>query len=244
MNLPLDITLVAGARPDLLQSTLNSFQSNVFQNFLIRNVYVNIDPIFGGEDERRDCVAIVRDFFPNACLSLPESGSFGRAVKHLWSSTDDAHVLHLEDDWIVNDAVLPENVFPYFDDTTGMITPSPDPKQKVGGDFAYITRRKRILGFEVFRKQVNAYGTSPRFFRPGLAKKFGNLLKAKYDPEKQVYKNKNWPLAWAHQPWKCRMLFTRDGQPLITDIGRPWREMRAIRKVDHGGYATWVQEKK
>lgn len=242
MNFEIDITLVAGARPDLLSKTLDSFSVNLFQNFTIRQVFANIDPIFGGAAERKDCVALVRKYFPDAIVFTPEKGSFGGAVKRLWESTSDAHVLHLEDDWLMNEALYPLQVFPHFTEDTGMIVLSPDTREKTGGDYLYITRRKRILGYEIYSRRVNAYGTSPRFIRSGLCRLYGQLLRPEMDPEKQVYKNKNRALARAHTPWKCRTLFTLQNEPLITDIGREWRAERDIIKLDRRGYAVWMQK--
>lgn len=238
----IDITLVAGARPDLLSRTLDSFADRLFYNFAIRQVFANIDPIFGDANARADCVALVRNIFPDAVVFTPDTGSFGAAVKRLWESTSDAHVLHLEDDWLINEALHPGQVFPHFGDDTGMITLSPDSREKTGGDYLYITRRKRILGYEIYARKVNAYGTSPRFIRKGLCRQYGLLLRPEMDPEKQVYKNKNRALARAHTPWRCRTLFAAHGTPLITDTGREWRADRDIVKVDKRGYAVWVQK--
>lgn len=241
MDYEIDVTLVAGARPDLLSKTLESFSAHLFKHFKIRQVFANIDPIFGGEPERKDCVALVRKHFPEAIVFTPDIGSFGAAVKRLWEATSDVDVLHLEDDWLINEALYPSQVFPHFAEDTGMIVLSPDNREKAGGDFLYITRRKRILGYEIYSQRVNAYGTSPRFIRNGLCRLYGQLLRPEMDPEKQVYKNKNRALAAAHTPWKCRTLFTLQNEPLITDIGRAWRAERDIIKLDKRGYAVWMQ---
>jgi hypothetical protein len=43
-----DLTILAGARPELLSRTLSSFQRNVFDKNPPNNVYANIDPWGGG----------------------------------------------------------------------------------------------------------------------------------------------------------------------------------------------------
>lgn len=242
MTESVDITLVAGARPDLLSQTLSSFRARLFSNFEIRNVFANIDPIFGDNAARSACVRLISRQFPDAVIFTPDKPSFGAAVKRLWEATSDAHVLHLEDDWLINEELRSDQVFQCFDGETGMVVLSPDDRAKAGGDYLYITRRKRILGFEIYARKVNAYGTSPRFIRKGLCREYGALLRPYMDPEKQVYKNKNRALARAHTPWKCRTLFATEGQSLVTDIGRDWRADRAIEKVDKRGYAVWVQK--
>lgn len=46
-----DLTILAGARPELLSRTLSSFQRNVFDKNPPNNVYANIDP-WGGRASR------------------------------------------------------------------------------------------------------------------------------------------------------------------------------------------------
>ncbi len=240
MSNHIDITLVAGARPDLLATTLESFGDKLFPFFGIRTFFANIDPIFGGTEERDACVRMIRERFPDAVIFTPETPSFGAAVKRLWQATSDAHVLHMEDDWIVNEVVQAQDILPLFAPDVGMVQLAIETRERYGDDYLYITRRKRILGYEIWSKKVNAYGTSPRFIRGQLCKHYGDLLKPKLDPEKQVYKNKNKPLSRAHQSWRCRVAYGANGMPLITDIGRDWRAERRIAKVDKAGKATWV----
>jgi hypothetical protein len=237
-----DLTFVSGARPDLMKKTLESFQEKLFSNIPIANAYFNIDKIFGGDDEVAACRELAKHYFPNAKIFMPQRPSFGAAVKRLWESTGDNTVLHLEDDWQINFSVNSKSVLEKFDDDVGMVQLAIENRSTYGGDFLYITKRRRILGHEIYAKQVNAYGTSPRFFRAGLCQKFGQLLKPALDPEKQVYKNKNRKLSKAHSPWKCAVLYGKNGSPLITDLGREWRDARKIKKVDHHGRATWVIE--
>jgi hypothetical protein len=235
-----DLTFVSGARPELMEKTLKSFSKFVFSNLTFENAYFNIDPIFGGEVEVKECTRIARSFLNNAIIYTPRQPSFGAAVKRLWLSTSENHVLHLEDDWEIDYAVGENTVKDRFVDDVGMLQLAIESREKYGGDFLFITKRKRILGFEIYSRKVNAYGTSPRFFRGGLCQKFGALLRENLDPEKQVYKNKNSRLSRAHMPWKCAVLYGDNGAPLIRDLGRDWRSARNISKVDKNGRASWV----
>ena len=47
-----DLTILAGARPELLARTLSSFQIEVFEKNPPKNVYANIDPWGGGRAEK------------------------------------------------------------------------------------------------------------------------------------------------------------------------------------------------
>lgn len=235
-----DLTFVSGARPDLMEKTLQSFSKFIFRNLIFENAYFNIDPIFGGEAEVKECAKIAKSFFSGSIIYTPSQPSFGAAVKRLWLSTANNHVLHLEDDWEIDYPVLESVVFQKLTGDVGMLQLAIESREKYGDDFLYITKRKRILGYEIYSKRVNAYGTSPRFFRKGLCLSFGALLKERLDPEKQVYKNKNARLSRAHMPWKCAILYGENGAPLIRDLGRDWRSARNISKVDKNGRASWV----
>lgn len=236
----LDITLISGARPALLRETLASFERGLFRNFKISNAFVNIDRIMGDDRDVASCVDLVENCFPFAQIRVPDSPSFGWAVKNVWQQTGDNLVFHLEDDWLLNGEITPNIIAPLFAEDVGMVQPAIMPRKHVSGEFLMMKKRRRILGFEIRCDEVNAYGTSPRFFRPGLARKFGELLKPQMDPEKQVFKKKNKPLMRAHEPYRCRLLWAKGGAPLITDIGRNWRGERKIEKIDRNGYAKWV----
>lgn len=237
-----DLSFVSGARPDLMEKTLMSFQENCFSNIRIKRAYLNIDPIFGDHGAAMDCKRLFESYFPDALVFMPRIPSFGAAVKRLWMSTGDNHVLHLEDDWRLNFPIGRQDILSRLVGATGMVQLAIEDRDTYGGDFLYNFRRRRVMGYEIYSRKVNAYGTSPRFFRSGLLKAFGKLLKERYDPEKQVYKNKNWRLARAHMPWKCSILYGPGGAPLIEDLGRDWRSSRGIRKVDRHGKATWVSQ--
>ena len=115
---PLDVSIVSGARPDILDRTLSSFGSRMLKNFRLGRVVANIDMIFGSRTDCSACVDVILAHFPNADIRIPATPSFGEAVKSNWGRTSGDFVLHLEDDWIVaiaSDGVLPEATVPVVD---------------------------------------------------------------------------------------------------------------------------------
>ena len=50
--LEIDIVIVATRRLILLERMIESFSKKVFGNFKIRKVFVNIDPIWGDNDDQ------------------------------------------------------------------------------------------------------------------------------------------------------------------------------------------------
>ena len=77
----IDVCMVAGRRPDLIQTTLDSFNANLFRNFTIDRFIVNIDPVFGSDDDQARCREIIHSFFPTAQISEPAEPRFCAAVK-------------------------------------------------------------------------------------------------------------------------------------------------------------------
>ena len=56
----IDVCMVAGRRPDLIQTTLDSFNANLFRNFTVDRFIVNIDPVFGSDDDQAlGCVLLL-----------------------------------------------------------------------------------------------------------------------------------------------------------------------------------------
>ncbi|WP_156001332.1 hypothetical protein [Thioalkalivibrio sp. ALgr3] len=247
-NTPIDVCIVSGSRPFLLEAMLESFQRNLFVNFQIRSMFANVDPFMGDQRDQEKCVELIRDRFPEAVISSPSKSGFGAAVKRLWLQARDEPILHLEDDWIlkekVTDAVLDEF---REDGRLGMLVLSMD-KHDAEITPKYLTRRKeiRIFGQRLPLPfwRVNAFGTSPRFLRSGLANRFAKEMIPDLDPEKQVFRGKNKQLSALHEKWRSKLLWSSDKKTLISDIGTVYREEHGYRKNELDGMSVWLPEEK
>ena len=238
----LDITLVAGCRPDLLARTLDSFGRGLFAHFAIGGVFANIDPIFGDEDDRRACRATILGHFPGAEISEPETPGFGAAVARVWAMTRGDLVFHLEDDWILNEPIRPEDVLPLMTGATRSLVPVARELGWNGRDLYNVRRkRRRFLGIPVGRRTLNVFGTSPRFLEGAFARRCAGLIDPALDPEKQMRPPGNPALIAYLNEYRCRFLPAKDGAALITDIGREWRDARGIEKVVEQGVSRWRQ---
>ncbi|MBM9595768.1 hypothetical protein [Roseitranquillus sediminis] len=237
----LALTLVCGRRPALLQKTLASFSERVFRHFEISDVYANLDPFAGGPDEHAACLRLIRDTFPQARIFEPETPSFGAAVQRLWSHAPDGTVLHLEDDWIANEDIKPDRVLPLLSGRTRAVVPL-SVEHKWNGKTPFKTHviKTRLFGWTVWRRRAGTFGTSPRFIDGAFARTCAGLMNPDLDPEKQMYLPHNRKLHDFMAPYGNRLLPARDGGPLITDIGREWRDSRGMAKVVSGGRSEWV----
>ena len=238
----IDLAIVAGCRPDLLSTTLESFSGRLFSHFTIRNLAANIDPILGSASDGDACEKILRDAFESVSITRPETPSFGRAVKSVWERTGDIPVLHMEDDWIALHDITPDMILPHLTPDVGQVALSQRDRKPQEPDYAIRTEKLKFLGLTVLRRRFNGYGTSPRFIAAGLAKKFALLLDPTLDPEKQILHGLNKPLSKFQQQFKCKLVWGPNDTALIEDIGRDWRESRNIRKVYRHGEVSWVSE--
>lgn len=233
-NKRLDLALIAGRRPVLLQRTLESFAEKLFCNFEIGKVVANVDPFMGTAADTDICCDIIKSYFPQAQINTPDTPSFGAAVKYLWSNMGDSPCLHMEDDWLCLEDVRPEHVFPFFDDPdTGMAFFSHGRQRRPGELSARTrTRVKKIWKFKVSKREVSDWGTSPRFLSGPKAQLFAQYLDPSKDPEKQVYRQSNKALCRIQEQSKTFCVWGDEGRPILKDIGREYREEHNCKKID------------
>lgn len=236
----IDVTLVSGRRPDLLERTLASFDQNLFRNFSIRNFIANIDPFAGDDSAHASCRETINRFFPNATLIEPKQASFGMAVKKTWSTSSAGIVLHLEDDWVLEEPVHPEQVgAKLVADVKALQLASMEMGLTDATLFMQRSKRIRFLGIPVGRKVVNIFGTSPGFWEGSLARAAAVLIDPALDPEKQMRPPYNHRLFTLLNQYRCGVLRASTGGPLITDIGREWRDQRNLIKTVKDGVSVW-----
>ncbi|RWO01808.1 hypothetical protein [Mesorhizobium sp.] len=236
----IDVTLVCGRRPELLSQTLQSFQQMVFRHFRIGGVYVNIDPFGGDEIDHEKCRSLVLGYFPNAAISEPETASFGRAVKVLWSQVKSPLVLHLEDDWLALESITPDRVFPLFKGRTRAVKLVTKELRWNGRDeIRRRTEKVKLLGLTIWKRKISSFGTSPAFFSGDFARRCSSLLMDDLDPEKQQRSHINPPLMNFTSRYECRVLPGVAQPEIIRDIGRKWRDERGISKITERGRSTW-----
>lgn len=236
----LEVVLVCGRRPDLLEQTLASFSDRLFRHFQLNDVYANIDPIFGGPKDHAACLDLLRAHFPGVTIFEPEQAGFAAAVQRLWQATTADLVLHLEDDWLLNEDIVPADVLPGLDERTTALALVAKELGWNGRDEFKMGRRKiRLFGIPVARRHFPVFGTSPRFLRGSFARRCAELMDTTLDPEKQMRPPGNPALIDYLQGFRCRFLPPKHGTALITDIGRGWRDARGITKTVTGPKSSW-----
>ncbi|WP_227286975.1 MULTISPECIES: glycosyltransferase family 2 protein [Paracoccaceae] len=239
----IDICMTAVRRPDLLKTTLDSFQENLFSNFVVECAYVNLDPAFGDASDEASCEEVLRSMFPRVQIRKPETPSFGAAVKWLWGQAADNVMFHMEDDWICLEHMDPQDIEPFLRkgyDAVAPLTIEHHWKRR----YPYLTDKEAwfsLFGKTIYRR-VSALGTSPKFILPAFANAVAELLIPSLDPEKQQARDINPALAELVQSRKCAVLTRGKRTPMIRDIGRAWAAEVGISKVVTGGETVWNKE--
>jgi hypothetical protein len=237
----IDVTLVAGRRPDLLGRTLASFSEGLFRHFRIADVHANIDPVFGDAAEGRACREAILKHFPQATIHEPEDACFGGAVKRVWGETTSDLVFHLEDDWLLNAPVTPRDIEPLLVGRTRAVVLIAQVHGWNGRDQFNTRRRKtRLFGVTLRQREVDVFSTSPQFIDGAFARRAAELMDPDLDPEKQMRPPHNPALRAFVDEYRCRLLPSPTGGEMLIDIGRPWREARNIRKIVAEGVSTWT----
>jgi len=238
----IDITIVAGRRPELLRATLESFADRAFSHHHVQDVFVNIDPIFGNEADSLACVNLVKDYFPSPVVFTPPDAGFGAAVKRLWSSTTSDFVMHLEDDWLALDDI-DSRIEACFQaqgvKQVSFHTANQNWDTRKRGHHHRRRRYARFLGVKLpLPGTFPKFTTSPSIIEGDFARMSAGLMNPAFDPEKQFYSGVNLALERAVAGFN-NYIFSPDLKPLILDTGRTWRQERGISKNIQNATSVW-----
>ncbi len=220
---PIDLTMTAARRPDLLYTTLSSFSTNLFSRLPVRTFFINIDPIWGSMEQAAETERIARSFFGSVLVRTPETPSYAGAVKWLWSQPETDWFLHLEDDWILSHKISLRMLQRQMQNSsTGEI--------KIA-NWTRLRRRRKTIDLGVF----------PVFVRTSFARAASAHMNADLDPDKQFRNGTNPNLESAVSKWRAvhfGNLFTKE---TAIDIGRTWRDKRGIEKRIVDGISVWTE---
>lgn len=214
--------MTAARRPDLVAQTMASFAKRVFSTMPISTFYLNIDPVWGSEQEADEVEALIRRYAASVVVRRPTEASFGGAVKWLWSQPRTQLFLHMEDDWIMNAAVSPSRVAKQF--------ATPDVTQVRLENWNRLRRRRRPPTFT----------TSPSFVRSSFGHLAAGYMNGSLDPEKQFRNGLNLALQDAASRFRAEYYGTSLTRRMATDIGRDWRASRGIDKKIIDGTSVWT----
>lgn len=237
----MDITIVCGRRPELLEKTLASFHARIIRHFPPGTVYANIDPFCGTDADGDTCEALLRDRFRDIVIHRPETPSFGAAVKHLWQQPRSACFLHMEDDWEVLHPVSPEQINARLQGQVVQVQLAARDRLYLPRTYAFHASWRDTFGIK-FLKKVDTtrptFSTSPSFIKTEFAKSCAALMDPDKDPEKQLFAVGtdlgDFTAAFRNHP-----LQAPGRKAMVRDLGRQWLGERGIRKRIVDGVSLW-----
>jgi hypothetical protein len=239
----IELTIVATRRPDLLASTMESFQARLLKNFDVSRVSINIDPLWGDAQDEAACCAIVRRYYPDCVIYTPEKPGFAAAVERLWSNTKSDVIFHLEDDWNLAEDIDPSILGFFADPSVTEISLMCKEKNwdiQKRGAYHFAKVKHRLFGVELpFYRKVPSFTLSPSFLRGDFARRWASLMDMTLDPEKQVRSRQNQPLTTYVSEYRNYVHTGRDVYNIAVDIGRDWRDKRNIEKTIINGTSHW-----
>nr|WP_192923449.1 hypothetical protein [Sinorhizobium meliloti] len=243
MRVPkIDLCIVSTRRPDLLATTIKSFSDNVFSNFEIADVFVNLDPYFGDEGDHVRCAELIKATFPQCILFEPEVPSFAGAVQRLWSSTKADFFFHLEDDWIALESIGKAALSPFEDKAVSQVSFHTAEKKWDVRKNGYFHKRNeyfRIFGINIPKfRTFPIFTTSPCILRGDFGRQCATLMDVSKDPEKQFYYGVN-PSLEAFVKKQKSFVYAPSNAPVIADIGREWQKLKNMRKVIRDATSSW-----
>ena len=98
----IDITMTATVRPEILERTLSSFWQYMFSQYNYDyRLIINIDRIGDNSYSQKDALDVAESYFSDIVYNCPDTNSFPRAVKWVWSNSTSDYVFHLEDMWLL-----------------------------------------------------------------------------------------------------------------------------------------------
>ena len=205
-NIEFTMTHVA-PRHSILRQTVESLKENLVNiDFSKSTIYINIDPVIIPPithlvDQREETKNYLEENFGKVISNEPDEANFSNALKWCWTQPNEELFFHIEDDWLLEDKVDVEDIFPFFQD------------EKV---FAVNLRAYRFSGPRPCLLQA--------IYRKSFCNEFALTLTDERNPENQLrtYVKKG-ELYNLHFPESINDI-------VLKDIGRNWLKQNGLRR--------------
>ena len=213
----IDICIQATLRPGILERTLESFNKNLFGRWNQDHDYrciCNIDCI--GDENRSpdDVVTVLQKFFGNKTICIINGvPCFSHAVIETWKRVESEFFFNLEDDWILNKKIDIEKMIKIMQSNPIMAS----------------------LRLPKGPWKKHAFSQNPSLIRTSWMKIIIDKIRFHESVEVQLYNIK-----YIKDDWLFGLYPAFAGSPIITDIGREWRDTHNFKK-GRVNFATWTK---
>ena len=243
MNERIDITMTAVLRPGLLSRTLDSIKTRICKDREGFRLVINIDPI-GSAIKPMKVVRTAEKYFDDVIFNTPNTPSFPKAVKWVWTNSDAPYIFHIEDDWLINRDIDVDNMIYIL---------NKNPKLSSLRLYKYKTpNRKKITtfachwiynedGFYLSKDWKKQFGLNPILIKREFINQALPRMKDNINPEKQFRYSQGY-MKKVIKDWQYGMYTKPGDRPLVTDIGREWIQGTEFAKPKVGTFLTWEKK--
>lgn len=208
-------TTTATNRPEIVEKTYSSFNSNLNGYLKKCELIINIDPLPSG-DNREEVVKVAEKHFKKVTAITPATPNFTTAINTLWSEAKTDYIFHLEDDWVLTQSFSVDSIIDYLDK---------NPK--------YLQCVLRAYNYD-----YNKMALSPSIIKKKLYSQIAGKLNANLNPEIQLRDTNvtKYDLSKGY-------VTVFGEKPIVKDIGREWMEKSAFRRPDKKAhFNSWVKK--
>ncbi len=197
----------ACVRPELLKQTYKSF-NNYLKGVQLKDneLFINIDPVpENNQSKIKEIMDISNYYFKKVIVNKPVTANFTQAVKWCWENANTEFIIHIEDDWVLEDVIDVEKAINNL---------KVDYKIMQFVFRAYEYRYKRIV-------------LSPSIIKKQLYKFMAEKLIPSRNPEMQLH------VQGKIRGREAENILTYPKEKIIVkDIGRPWLKLKGLNHGD------------
>jgi len=243
LSKPIDITMVAVLRPDVIRETLTTIRDNIVKDEKERyRLIINIDPI-GEKVKPMKIVKLASQFFDNIKYNIAKTPSFTKAVKWVWQQVEADYVFHIEDDWLILRKINVDNMINILDKYPKLsslrLYKSHTPNQKRIRTFLCIWNYNKD-GFYLAEKWQKQFGLNPILIKKAFIDEALPRMVDTINPEKQFRYSQKF-MRPVIEKWQYG-LYTNPGDKALVygKRGGIWREAQKMKKPVGQTFLTWV----
>lgn len=219
-----DIAITATLRPDVLETTLDSFCEKMLYEKNRYRLIINIDPI-GEKIFPKFVLKIAQKYFDNIVHRYSPEPGFTKSVIWSWSKIKYNYLLYLQDDWRLLRTINIDSMIEILDSNSKLaslrLNKNETPINNGDTEFTICPR----------------ISLNPILFKSEFIKGVTPLMTPDENPEKQLRSSLKSERGRFIRNWSNAIYIKDSRDQIVEDIGRAWM-MNSIYKKETG-FTKW-----
>jgi hypothetical protein len=220
----IDIAITATLRPDILETTLDSFCEKMLYEKNRYRLIINIDPI-GEKIFPKFILKIAQKYFDDIVHRYSPEPGFTKAVMWSWSKIKYNYLLYLQDDWRLLKLININNMIETLDNNPKLaslrLNKNETPINNGDTDFTLCPR----------------ISLNPILFKYEFIKGVTPLMTPDENPEKQLRPSLKSERGRFIRNWEHGIYIKESRDRIVDDIGRKWMNKTIYKK--EAGFTKW-----